>query len=78
MSKPKFNMGDRVTARITGRITGITEYAGGYFSYRLEGQLPHGDSYKKFVDEQFLEPDAPVAANDNDIPLPKAILQRAA
>lgn len=82
MSKPKHNIGDEVVAVIKGRVTAITEYANGYFSYRVTGTEPTGDRYNKFIDEQFVERadghTAPVADNDNDIPLPAAVLQRAA
>lgn len=78
MSKPKHNIGDEVVAVIKGRVTAITEYANGYFSYRVTGTEPTGDRYNKFIDEQFVERALMPAANDNDIPLPAAVLQRAA
>lgn len=71
---PRFAMGDEVSARIEGRVTAITEYGNGYYSYRITGKEPTGDRYNKFVDEQFVERAAdsavgPEAANDN-LPAP--------
>lgn len=53
-SAPKFAIGDNVTALIKGRVTAVTEYANGYFSYRITGTEPTGDRYNKFIDEQFV------------------------
>lgn len=53
---PRFAMGDEVSARIEGRVTAITEYGNGYYSYRITGKEPTGDRYNKFIDEQFLVP----------------------
>lgn len=89
-SAPKFAIGDNVTALIKGRVTAVTEYANGCYSYRITGSEPSGDRYHKFIDEQFVVPERVlpagghlsgamlVAENDNDIPLPAALLQRAA
>lgn len=61
---PRFAMGDEVSARIEGRVTAITEYGNGYYSYRITGKEPTGDRYNKFIDEQFVERAAEAAAND--------------
>lgn len=53
---PRFAIGDDVSARIEGRVTAITEYGNGYYSYRITGKEPTGDRYNKFIDEQFLVP----------------------
>lgn len=79
MTEPKYKMGDEVVAAIRGRVTAVTEYANGCYSYRITGTEPAGDRYHKFIDEQFVQPGGAMApvAND-DIPLPAAVLQRAA
>lgn len=62
MTKPKYNIGDEVVAVIKGRVTAITEYANGYYSYRVTGTEPTGDRYNKFIDEQFVVPAGEVPA----------------
>lgn len=67
MTDPKFKIGDEVVAVIRGRITAVTEYANGYYSYRVTGTEPTGDQYNKFIDEQFLE-GAEAAAPGEQLP----------
>jgi hypothetical protein len=76
MTEPKYNMGDEVVAAIRGRVTAVTEYANGCYSYRITGTEPTGDRYNKYIDERFVLP-ARATPPDNDIPLPAAVLQRA-
>ncbi len=82
MTNPKHQMGDEVVAVIRGRVTAVTEYANGCYSYRVTGTEPAGDRYNKFIDEQFVLPARRHGAGGrqphNDIPLPAAVLQRAA
>lgn len=64
MSTHKYNIGDDVVAVIRGKITAVTEYASGYYSYRVTGTEPAGDRYNKFIDEQFIEAATQQPAND--------------
>lgn len=73
MNKPKYDIGDDVVAVISGKVTAITEYGNGYYSYRVTGKEPTGDRYHKFIDEQFVLP----ASAPDTTPLP-AFVTRAA